>query len=241
MMTVHLQAVATGPALRRLGALTQLDEPALLALRSEVQRARVIKRNHSLMSEGVPITRRLLILEGWAARTRVFEDGRLQIMSFLLPGDLLGNCTHSNPVSISSVTTLTDVRYCLAPAPRVSPTLAEAYAASRAFEEAYLLAQIARLGRLTAEERLADLLLELLERLELCGLADQGRFDFPLTQNMLADATGLTVVHVNRMIGQLRRQDDLSWSDGTLCLNNPVELSRKLGRTPTQIAEPGVL
>jgi CRP-like cAMP-binding protein len=239
MMAAHLQAVATAPALTRLEALTPLDEAARLALRSEMQRARVMKRNHSLLSEGTPITRRMLILEGWAARTRMFEDGQLQIMSFLLPGDLIGNCTHSNPVSVCSVTALTDVRYCLAPAPRLSSTLAEAYAASRACEEAYLLAQIARLGRLTAEERLADLLLELLERLELCGLANGGKFAFPLTQNMLADATGLTVVHVNRMIGQLRRQDDLSWCDGALCIKNPAELARKLGRSPTQIAERG--
>jgi CRP-like cAMP-binding protein len=153
MMAAHLQAVATAPALTRLEAMTQLDEAARLALQSEMQRARVMRRNHSLLSEGMPITRRMLILEGWAARTRVFADGQLQIMSFLLPGDLIGNCTHSNPVSVCSVTALTDVRYCLAPAPRLSSTLAEAYAASRACEEAYLLAQIARLGRLTAEER----------------------------------------------------------------------------------------
>ena len=221
------------PAIRRLDRLTPLDEAAIIALRAEVARSRVVGRGGTLVSEGNPIKQRLLILEGWAGRVRMFEDGRLQIMSFLLPGDLIGNCAHSRPLAVSTIAALTKVRFCAAPPSHLSAALAESYAVSQAMDEAHLLAHIARLGRLSAEERLTDLLLELHERLELCGLAENGRFEFPVTQNVLADATGLTVVHVNRMVRELRRQEALSWLGGIVMLNDPAALSRKLGRTTT--------
>lgn len=225
------QAHDREPALRRLASLADLDEAAIAALTDELTRAQLVRRGHNLFVEGQAITRRMMILDGWAARIRLFEDGRLQILSFLLPGDLVGNCSHERAVSVSTAVALTDVRCCPAPPPRLSPALAEAYSVSRALDEAYLLAQIARLGQLSAEERLADLLLELAERLELCGLVDHGRFEMPLTQQVLADATGLTVVHVNRMVRALRRQNDIAWTDGSLTLKNPASLARKVGRT----------
>jgi CRP-like cAMP-binding protein len=202
-----------------------------------MKNARTAKRGRELLSEGSPIKAPLLIIEGWAARIRTFEDGRMQIVSFLLAGDLIGHCDHPRPLSVSTVMALTDLRYCEAPSPSVSPSLQAAYAVSRALEEAYLLSHIARLGRLTAEERLADLLLELLERLELCGLVEDGSYAMPLAQHTLADATGLTVVHVNRMVRQLRHQQDIVWQDGYLTINDPQSLARKLGRRPTRVTD----
>jgi CRP-like cAMP-binding protein len=226
----------TPPALRRLEALTSLDGPARTAVLGSLGRIRMIDAERELLVERQELAHPLLIARGWAARIRVFPDGRRQILSFLLPGDLIGHCLHRNPCAVSTVIALTDVSLCVAPRPSVSPTLREAYAISSALEEAYLLAHIARLGRLTAHERISDLLLELLERLQLSGLADQNSFEFPLTQDTLADVLGLTAVHTNRMLQLSRKENELTLRGHRLVLTDPAALAGRIGRVRTGVS-----
>lgn len=87
----------------------------------------------------------------------------------------------------------------------LAPSLAEALLVAAALDEALLLAHVVRLGRQTAYERTAHLLLELHDRTTTAGLEQNGRFPMPLTQEALADALGLSIVHVNRTLQQLRR------------------------------------
>lgn len=218
------------PALRRLSALAPLDAMASAAIVNELAHPRYIDADCELLSEGQTIVHPLLIARGWAARVRVFSDGRRQILSFLLPGDLIGLHDHGDPRATSAIVALTGIAVCAAPSASVSPTLAEAYAVSRALDEAYLLAHIARLGRLTAHERICDLLLELLERLQLAGLADACSFALPLTQEKLADMLGLTAVHTNRMLQLSRRESELTLKSGRLVLADPAGLAVKIGR-----------
>lgn len=224
------------PALKRLEALTPLDGAARTALVNALARARFIEPGRELLVERQEITDPFLIVRGWAARVRVFPDGRRQILSFLLPGDLIGTGRHSKPCAVSAVVALTDIAVCAAPRASVSATLAEAYAIGSALEEAYLLAHIARLGRLTAHERICDLLLELLERLQLAGLADDCSFELPLTQEKLADVLGLTAVHTNRMLQLSRRENELTLKGGHLVLADPAGLAEKIGRTRTCVS-----
>jgi CRP-like cAMP-binding protein len=113
--------------------------------------------------------------------------------------------------------------------------LAQAYAVSGALEEAYLLAQITRLGRLSALERLGDVMLELQERLALSGQVRNGTFDMPLTQEMLADVLGLTPVHINRMVQQARRQDWLEWRARRVTVRDAAALASRVGRAPVRV------
>lgn len=225
------------PVVRRLGALAPLDELAFTALEQAVGRSRFIGARRDLLKEGAPVTEPLLLLSGWAARVRHLADGRRQVMSLLLPGDLIGFCRHPRPLMVSTIWSLTDVAVVAAPASDRSPSLADAYAVSQALDEAYLLEQIARLGRMSAEERLVDLFLELRERLELCGLASPSGFSLPLTQEMLADATGLTPVHVNRMLQHLRQRGDIVLKSGHLVLNDPEGLACRVGRSPVRVSD----
>lgn len=156
-----------------------------------------------------------------------------QFVSFLLPGDLIGLCRHDRPLAVSTVQTLTDVKIAAAPEGEF-PDLDQAYAASNALE-AYLLAQITRLGRLNALDRICDMMLELHERLTLAGLAQGDSFEVPLTQEMLADALGLTPVHSNRMLQQARRDGDLEWRGDRVTLRNPAALARRIGHVPARI------
>lgn len=232
------KAVAVQPkpnAFQRLRSLTPLDQAAEAALADASTMAHTIPARRELIDEGREITETLLILDGWAARVRLLEDGRRQIVSFLLPGDLIGWCGHERSLAITTVVAITGVDVC--PAPDVSelPQLQHAYALSRALEESYLIAQITRLGRLNAHERVADFLLELLDRLELAGLANDGRYAIPLTQEMVADALGLTSVHINRTVQALRRDNVLSWQGRQLLLHNVPALRRMTGRLPARV------
>ena len=188
------------------------------------------------MTEGQEILGKRLIVSGWAARVRQLADGRRQLISFLLPGDLIGNCGHARPLAASTVLALTNVACTDLQEEAQTHALREAYEISRAIEEAHLLSQITRLGRLSALERIADLFLELYERLSLAGLAANGRFALPLTQEVVADALGLTSVHLSRTLQLARRNGEFEWRDGQAILHDPQHLARMVGRVPVRVS-----
>ncbi|WEK47805.1 MAG: Crp/Fnr family transcriptional regulator [Candidatus Andeanibacterium colombiense] len=223
-------------ALRRFQAISPLDDASIEALRKAIDGATPTAVRRELMSEGQEIFGKRILVSGWAARVRLLADGRRQLISFLVPGDLFGNCGHSRPLAVSTVLALTAVAAADVPEGGNSQSLREAYEVSRAIEEAHLLAQITRLGRLSALERIADLLLELCERLTLAGLAQNGRFLLPLTQEVVADALGLTSVHLSRTLQTARRNGDFEWRDGQVHLPDPERLARKVGRLPVRVS-----
>src|ERR1700759_1432215 len=104
-------------ALCRLDALASLDEAAIAAIGDTAARARAVPANHELLVEGDEIAHPLLILRGWGARVRLSQSGRRQILSLLLPGDLIGQCGQSAPCAVSAVVALTDLTVCIAPPP----------------------------------------------------------------------------------------------------------------------------
>ncbi|ANI79839.1 hypothetical protein EP837_03455 [Sphingobium sp. EP60837] len=221
------------PAFRRLAALAPIDRQADVALSGALMRMRSIRPGQELMAYGAPVSGPLIILSGWAVRSRILADGRRQIMSFILPGDLIGNCRQRCPLSVSSIVALGSLTLC--PGPIAIPALDQVYAVSHALDEAYLLAQITRLGRLSAEERLIDLMLELYERLSLSGLTADDGFTWPLTQSALADALGLTPVHVNRTLQHLRGRGDVTLRSGHLQLTDPYQLAKRVGHITARV------
>lgn len=215
------------PAFARLSALARPHDSRLSPLESGLARPQRIAARAELFSEGDPIPQPILLLSGWAARVRRLADGRRQILGLLLPGDLIGIARRHDPVAISNIVALTDLAICPAPCQDdlEDVGLSKAYDRSRSLEEHYLLAQIVRLGRLSAYERIADLLLELWERLKLAGLATTSRFPVPLTQDLLADTLGLTNVHVNRTLQALRREGVLTLEAGMATLHDTAALA----------------
>jgi CRP-like cAMP-binding protein len=224
-----------GPAVTRLLALAELDGDARNALQRAIAASVTDRSRSELLSEGQEIGAPLLVVEGWAARVRILPDGRRQFLGFLLPGELIGMCPHSRPLALCTVVAITPVRTCRAPDPALFPALREAYAVSKALEEAHLLAQITRLGRLNALERLGDVMLELLERLALGGQVRNATFAMPLTQEMLSDVLGLTPVHVNRMVQQARRLGWFEWRAKRVTIKDAAALAAEVGRTPTRV------
>ncbi|MBT2132877.1 Crp/Fnr family transcriptional regulator [Croceibacterium sp. LX-88] len=236
-MTVLLGTPQNGARapVRRLDALWRLDDQAAAALESSISTSILEPPGRELVKEGQKIAKAMLVVSGLAARYRLLADGRRQLISFVLPGDLFGICHHPEPLAVSGLMSLTSLGICAAPSADISETLQHAYRVSNALEEAYLLAQITRLGRMSARERLLDLVLEIEERLALAGLAQNGRFQLPVTQETLSDALGLTPVHLNRTIQVVRREDDLQWRAGWITIKDPALLARKVGRVPTRV------
>lgn len=220
----------------RLSRLVLLAAADVQALHQAERDRRCISARQEIVGEAQPIRERRALLSGWACRQRILMDGQRQILSFLLPGDLIGVCHHRNPLAATTIVGVTEMVMCVAPPAEEGSSLAEAYARSAALEERYLVAQITRLGRLNAYERLADWLLETRERLAMVGLSGGDRFALPITQEMLADALGLTSVHVNRTLQAMRRDGLLKLQGGMITLLDRDRLERLVDHKPTRIS-----
>jgi CRP-like cAMP-binding protein len=196
-------------ALARCGALEADEERSARAALAEPH---FQPSGHELIAEGDHLNRPTLLLEGWAVRQRVLSDGRRQIISFILPGDGFGFCPRHDGVSLSSTVTLTPVAIARMPLlsetlHRIPPTaLSRAARNMLSLEESCLVNETVRLGRQSAYERLIHLLLEFHDRLDAVGLVRDGAFTMPFTQEVLSDALGLSTVHTNRTLQQLRRE-----------------------------------
>jgi len=214
--------------LTRRGALEDEEERNVRAALAEMQS---YPAGHELVVEGQALNRPCLLLEGWVVRQRVLSDGRRQIFSFVLPGDGLGLCARSDGVALHNSLALTPVT--VAPMPLLNQRLQsgrKSVLSDTAWdmvsvEESCLVNHVMRLGRQSAYERLIHLLLEFHDRLKACGAAEGNSFVMPFTQEVLSDALGLSTVHTNRTLQQLRRERLIETHAATVRLVDPVLLA----------------
>lgn len=224
-------------AIGRLAALTRLSEGDLHALNTSALNVTRYAAHREIVAEGAAGLTPSILLEGWACRVRQYPDGRRQILGFILPGEMIGVCRHHEPLALTSVVAATPVTLFPTPLAETGKGagLDEAYAVSAALEQSYLFRHIARLGRLNAYERLLDWLLETRDRLALSGLANEAGFRLPLTQEVLADALGLTSVHVNRTLQLMRREKLIELSGGVVRLIDPERLAGLVDYRPAKV------
>lgn len=177
--------------------------------------------------ERVPV-----ICQGWATTSATLSDGRRQILSFLLPGDLVSAALIFEPVSQCSVDAVTDLRYRAFPRAELQQALARkpellAIVSRMSAEENARADRLAiDLGRRAAAARIASLILALAERMRKRGMMPDKTMDFPLRQHHIADAVGLTVVHVGNIIAEFRRAGLLEISERSLTLADQPGLIR---------------
>lgn len=151
-----------------------------------------------------------LVLEGWACRYKHLEDGRRQILSLFLPGDTCDPCMFLLDEMSHALATLTPCTIARISEFDMRELMRESEVLTRAFWlELLVTAEIQRewtvsLGRRTGVERMAHLFCEILTRLRAVGLAGERECDMPVTQADLGDALGLSAVHVNRTLQELR-------------------------------------
>ena len=218
-------------AIRRLHAFSELSDFELDLLRGLGDRRERRSPGEELALESREATRPQFIVAGWACRERVLADGRRQIINVLLPGDSIGLARHPGGGELAAVRAITLLE--TVDASRVAdavhagraPGIAAALEVAESLEQLQLLDHLVRLGRQTAYERVAHFLLELQRRLEMTGLGGRQRFPMPLTQEVLADALGLSIVHVNRTLQQLRREGLIELRSGVALLLKPERLA----------------
>jgi CRP-like cAMP-binding protein len=218
--------------MRRLQSLTPISE-ADQAFLLRLGEGRF--RHHAgeeLILEGQSARRARFVMSGWATSQRSLPDSRRQIFGFAFPGDGFGICLGETVPALSSVVAATPMETIDAEpiigAVRAgqAPSLERALALAARMDDMLLMDHVMRLGRQTAYERVAHLLLELQERTEMAGLGNAQRFPLPLTQEVLADTLGLSIVHVNRTLQQLRRERLIEWRSGVVVLlNKPLLVS----------------
>jgi CRP-like cAMP-binding protein len=179
--------------------------------------------------------RRQIIVSGWACDLRILCDGRRQIFGFLIPGDVITSTTVQS-VASCAVMALTQlllvsraVNFAADDDEQDAIEREDMALAARRQEQLY--DQLVRIGRLSARERAIHLLLEFHYRLERVGLVKDGTFKVPVNQEVLADALGLSVVHVNRTLRELRDEDLLRIKAGAVTLKNLPRLIAISGYT----------
>jgi CRP-like cAMP-binding protein len=195
---------------RKLVWIAGLSTEETAALGAMPWVSRPVPRSREIITEGRNYETLFVLLEGIAIRYRVLRDGRRQVLNVVLPGDFIGFPACFFESALYSVTALTDAVVCSVPFAVMlglferAPRLAAAIFWSFACEAAIYVEHLIDVGRRSALERVAHFLLELLTRLQVVGLADERSYHMPLTQELLGDALGLSVPHVNRTLRQLR-------------------------------------
>jgi CRP/FNR family transcriptional regulator, anaerobic regulatory protein len=174
----------------------------------------------TVLREGTQTEHLFTVLEGWAFRYKTLSDGRRQITSFVLPGDFLGIQASMQGEMDHSVDTLTAVVLCTFPRGRVwelfqrCPSLAFDLTWLAARQERMLDEHLLSIGRRSAEECAAYYILHLYLRAGDVGLVTDNRVRFPFTQEHLADALGLSLVHTNKTLKRLAKRGLVQWDHG---------------------------
>jgi CRP-like cAMP-binding protein len=219
-MSVHIR-------LRNLDLLTSGDAEVLDRLLETVS-GRVA--GEIVQAERAPVDTTRFLLSGWAVRFQTTADGSRQVLNFLLPGDTVGLYGALFETADSGVELITDCRMAEFPSDRLmqifseSPRLGAALCWIGGQDERFLEQQILRIGVMNATARIAHLLVELQRRLLNAGIPPAEAMTMPLTQKLLADALGLSAVHVNRCCRKLEQRGLLETGPGALTLLEPEGL-----------------
>lgn len=199
-----------------------------------------LEANNTIIKEGAPLDYIHVMHMGWACRYNIMKDGKRQISAFLLPGDVC----ESTPM----YGTLIDYSVCTLTPSLVKPISIEkpvgfgqpfdqlqSILSGSLLEQRLLRAWLANLSRRSAYNRVAWLICELHERLSIVGLADETGFDCPLTQEVIADAVGLTSVHVNRVMKQFRDENLFSFRSGRVAFAGVQKVRKLCGFDPAYL------
>ena len=217
----------------RLAGLPFLSSTERAAIAACAAARRDVRSGTELTNESETPGAIYFLESGWAGKYIETDDGRRQISALLLPGDVCNLDSVLFGRLDSGVSMLTAGTVLAVPRERIADLLAShsgsAFAWLGAVENAILARRVFCLGRLSAEERMAHFLCELAVRLGLANNDAEPSFNLPLTQEQLGDVLGLTAVHVNRMLLQLRTRGLLA-STWRLVEISDVPGLRKIGQ-----------
>lgn len=210
--------------LLKLGARDTVSEAEKEALSATVERVRTYEPGEIVVPEGVVQTNSQLLVSGVAARAKLLPDGQRQITEIHIDGDFVDLHSFGLKKLEHDVIALSPLSMAMVPHVRLMtvtenwPHLTRLLWLSTLIDAAIHREWIVSAGRRTAIEQVAHLCCEMMIRYRIVGLGQGDRCPLPLTQNQLADCCGLTVVHVNRVVQDLRAQGLVEWRQGTLAI-----------------------
>jgi CRP/FNR family transcriptional regulator, anaerobic regulatory protein len=219
--------------LRELPVFTEASAGELALIESLKKDQIVVDADQSIIHEGQSDAQLFTLLNGWAFRYKTLSDGRRQILNFLLPGDFIGVQQEMGTAAGHGVQALTDCVLCvfrrdaLWELHRSAPSLSFSVTWLTSHEESMVDDNLLSVGRRSAEERIATLLVVMFKRIS--ALHPEGGSQgvpFPLTQQHIADALGLSLVHTNKTLRKLEKRGLHRIENARLYLLDPRALER---------------
>lgn len=215
-------------------AMFKSHQPSETKLIASLRHAQVGRdAGATLIAEGQADAPLYTLFAGWAFRFKTLSDGRRQILNFLMPGDFIGLQQNVAEGALHGVEALTEVRLCPFPRNalwtlhREAPALGYDVTWLAAHEESVVDDHLLSVGRRSAAERIATLLVLIYKRATaLLPQVSKHGVPFPLTQQHIADALGLSLVHTHRTLRALEKLGLHTIDDGYLQLRNPTALLR---------------
>ncbi|MDB5681803.1 MAG: Crp/Fnr family transcriptional regulator [Sphingomonas bacterium] len=215
----------------RLGDLVTITPAEHDALARLEERERHVRRGATIQRENDRVGDLFILRKGVMMSSMLLDDGSRQILRFMFPGDMMGLSGLAYREAPETITALSDSVICAFERSALSdiigshPRLAALMMVYKQIERASLTDRLAALGRTSAKARVAAVLIEMRNRLRIMDKSITDSFVLGLTQEEIGDATGLTAVHVNRMLRQLE-EDGLIERDGRVIFKNERGLMR---------------
>ncbi|KRR14676.1 Crp/Fnr family transcriptional regulator [Bradyrhizobium jicamae] len=216
--------------LRRLNTVSGLEDADIAALHELPIAIRHWEAGRAIVSDGERPTDSCLVIEGFCVRSKLIASGQRQILSIHIPGeipDLQSLHLHRMDHDLISLTacTLGFISHAsLRALTRAKPNLAEMLWRDTLIDAAMFREWIVNVGQRPATGRLAHIVLELRKRLEVTGRPAGDNFEMPLTQEQIGEALGITPVHANRVIKQLREERIVDISRGRVTVLDEAKL-----------------
>lgn len=227
--------------IRKLTSIAHLSDEEREAILSLPIRVQALPSRQDIVREGDRPSQCCLILDGWACRYKIVGEGRRQILSFHISGDipdLQSLHVHTMDHSLATVTKATVAfipHRALLDLTARFPNVAAIFWRDTLIDAAIFREWMTSMGRRSAYGRIAHLFCEMYLKLEAVGLASEHRCTLPLTQTDLADALGLTNVHVNRTLRALRGDGLITLQHNTLIAGRWDELTEAAEFDPTYL------
>ena len=220
------------PLFRRLQTTTDAGRDDLSALGALPYTLRPYRENQTILRDGGRTNECCLIVDGFCVRSKTIADGKRQILSIHLPGDFpdlqtlhLASMDH-DLVALSDCTLAFIGHAAIRDLIRSRPTVGDIFWRDTLVDSAVFREWIVNVGQRAAHNRLAHLIVELRERLRLIGRVNGNSFAMPLTQEQLGEALGVTSVHTNRILRQLRIDGVVELQRGTVKILNENKLQK---------------
>ncbi len=211
---------------RKLNSFVRLSDRERACLRDLEASPIQVERGREVMRQGDSGSVAYILQHGWGCSFKTLQSGGRQIITFPIPGDCIGLRSVLLRTADHTFSTLTDARINRVEVRRMLtvfhefPHLGEAILWATSRDEAITVEHLASVGRRTAIERTAHFFLELGERLRLVGLATETEYDCPLNQYVLADTLGLSAIHINRVLRELREVKLLTFQDRKVIIHD---------------------